>query len=106
MMANLVVHAFTTVGNHAEKSKSFSQIFGGLSFSCTSRASRGTTQLHTQSLSESQINSVCQWCDDQTTIQPHILVAIPKCSCNTRKESVMTKGSYHSLCVVVSVLEV
>lgn len=72
----LVVHSFTAIGHDAQQTERLCQILGRLSFSSSGRSCRSTTQFHRQSLGEGEINTICQGCYNQTTVETHVLVTV------------------------------
>jgi len=75
------VHALTTIGDDAQQGHRFGQILSGLCFAGTSWSGRCTTHTHGQRLGDGQVDAIGEWCDHQTSVKAHVLVAVVECAC-------------------------
>ena len=76
--ADLVVHALAAVGDDAEKAESLGQVLSGLSLAGAGWSGRCSSKLHRQSLGQGEVDSISQRSNDQSTVQAHVLVAVPE----------------------------
>jgi hypothetical protein len=71
-----VVHTVGTVEHNALLGQSLCQILGGLSLTCSSWTSWGSSQVELESTHEGHVTLICEWGNDESESVSEILVTV------------------------------